>query len=197
MIGWLLTRCQPLFPAWYQARWLLLILILTGAGGLVSCRAGDSPPSPAARAFQEEIFPLILELQKELVEPVKLQNPEGIQQALSAFYNRHGRLCRDCPFQISVIDGQGQLLTTYPKLPLSGNFADYRLINEPLTRRRIVQGRIFMPDGSSSYIISIPLVQKGRTVGVAVLNFTTAEVERRWGMTAKEFLSLNLNQPPE
>lgn len=190
--------CYLAGRVWRQLGRLALFGLLTlSLGSYLGCLAPETTTSPATQAFLEEIFPLLRDLQQGLLEPVSTKAEAEIHRFLHNFYNRYGQLCRDCPFQISVIDDQGQLLTTYPKVSLSGNFADYRLIHEPLTRRRIVQGRIFMPDGSSSYTISVPLVRKGRTQGVLVLNFTAAEVEKRWGLTAQEFLSLDLNRPPQ
>ncbi len=140
---------------------------------------------------------MLQELQQNLAGPVQRQAVAEIEAFLEKFYSRHGKLCRDCPFQSSFFDADGQLLSTYPKHLVSGNFAAYRLINEPLQRRRIVQGQVFMPSGGTAYVIAVPLFIKGRTVGVVALHFTASEVEKRWGLSTQEFLALDLNQPPQ
>ena len=191
---------QGLLVAGWSARLRLIraaAAFLALALVLASCSQTPPSPSPAAVAFHQEIYPLLQELQQNLAQLVAQRAVAEIDTYLEKFFSRHGKLCRDCPMQVGVIDGEGQLLTSYPKQSLTGNFAAYRLISEPLQRRRIVQGQVFMPSGLSTLNIAAPLFKKGRAVGVLVLNFSATEVEKRWGLTVQEFLNLDLNQAPQ
>jgi hypothetical protein len=159
-----------------------------------ACSAKEPPLSPAAASFKHEIKDCIQRLAAPLAGPVARQDAQAINKALLAMAEPAIKLCRMCPFQIGVMDLNGDILARYPEkkegiLNLSG----YGLFDQVLKSRRTSQQRFFLQGGSEIYIIAVPLLHEGQMIGLLGLSLDAAEALQRWGLTDKEFLALDFN----
>jgi len=149
--------------------------------------------SPGAASFKHEAQDCIQRLKASLAGVVARQDPAAINMAL-AKAEPGIKLCRMCPFQIGVVDPEGDILARYPeKKEGLLNFSGYGFFDQVLKTRKISQQRFFLQDGSEIYIIAFPLLHEGQMVGMLGLSLDAAEALHRWGLTEKEFLALDFN----
>jgi len=166
----------------------LIILLI-----FCACSAKEPPLSPAAASFKQEVKDYIARLGAPLAGLVTQRDAPAINKTL-AMAEPAIKLCRMCPFQIGVLNQHGDILARYPeKKEGTLNFSGYGLIDQVLKSRRISQQRFFLQDGSEIYIIAVPLLHEGQMIGMLGLSLDAAEALHRWGLTDKEFLTLDFN----
>lgn len=171
-----------------MAVWIIISLILCG------CPTKEPTLSPAALSFKKEIKECIDRLATPLISPLTSKNIPAINETLSRVEPQVIKLCRMCPFRIGVLDQDGDTLATYPlKKDMGLNFSGYDLVAQTMKNRKISQQRFFLQDGSEIYIICAPLTREGEVVGLLAIGLSAAEAKARWGLTQKEFLSLDFN----
>lgn len=175
-------------PGRLLKRPLLIILLI-----FCACSAKEPPLSPGAASFKQEVRDCIARLAAPLAAVVARQDAPGINKTL-AMAEPSIKLCRMCPFQMGVLDQQGDILARYPeKKEGTFNFSGYGLIDQVLKSRKISQQRFFLQDGSEIYFIAVPLLHEGQMIGQLGLALDAAEALHRWGLTDKEFLTLDFN----
>ena len=166
----------------------LLILLI-----FCACSAKEPPLSPGAATFKHEAQDCIRRLTASVAGAVALRDPAAINKAL-AKAEPGIKLCRMCPFQIGVVDPEGDILARYPeKKEGLLNFSGYGFFDQVLKTRKISQQRFFLQDGTKIYIIAVPLLQDGQMVGIMGLSLDATEAFHRWDLTDKEFLALDFN----
>jgi len=158
-----------------------------------ACSAKEPPLSPAAASFKQEVKDCITRLVAPLAGVVARQDVPAINKVL-ATAEPSIKLCRMCPFQIGVMNQVGDIVARCPeKKEGSFNFSGYGFFDQVMKSHRTSQQRFFLQDGSEIYIIAVPLLHEGQMVGLLGLALDAAEALHRWGLTDKEFLTLDFN----
>ncbi len=166
----------------------LIILLICCA-----CSAKEPPLSPAAANFKQEVKDCITRLVAPLAGVVAKQDVPAINNTL-ANAEPAIKLSRMCPFQIGVMYQVGDIVARCPeKKEGAFNFSGYGLFEQVWKSHRTSQERFFLQDGSEIYIIAVPLLHEGQMVGLLGLALDAAEALHRWGLTDKEFLTLDFN----
>ena len=89
----------------------------------------------------------------------------------------------------------GDTLAVYPpKNAASLDFYNYEVVQQALRTRKVTQQRLFLQNGSRLYVICIPLLKNDRIIGLLALALSASDAKNRWGLTEKEFLSLDFNR---
>ncbi len=166
-----------------------LIILFT----LCACSSKEPPLSPGAASFKHEAKDCIQRLTASLAEAVAQRDPAAINKDL-ATAETGIKLCRMCPFQIGVVDPDGEILARYPEKKGLLNFSGYGFFDQVVKTRKISQQRFFLQDGSKIYIIAVPLLHEDRLVGIVGFSFDATEASHRWDLTDKEFLALDFNK---
>lgn len=183
-------------PARHHYLFMLHLLLLLVALGILGGCQPKPPPSPEAESFRQEIQNLLRQLQLSLAASTAQRDIAAIDKMLAAKSGSTPNICLDCPYRAGVFDQEGVLLTTFPKIKTKGlNFSSYKKFQETIQKQRITQSLFYLPDRSKMYFINAPLVQGRRVVGVVVLGMTPADLERKWHLSEAEFLALDLNSP--
>jgi len=168
--------------------------ILVGAVILLcGCQASEAPLSPAAATFKKEVKSCLASLVVPLVDPVFKKDVGEIKSTLEKVEPQAVKLCRMCPFQIGVLNQTGETLAVHPPTGRSNNFSSYELVIKAINSKKIQHQRFFLQDGSALYIICAPLIRDDKVIGLAAIAISSDEAEKRWGLTAKEFLALDFN----
>jgi hypothetical protein len=174
---------------------VIMVIALT-TFWLTGCGPKEPPLSPEARAFKLEIGTTLSQMQQSLAEPTFQGNIPAMDMVLRSFAKTTADLCVDCPYRLGVLNQKGDLLTTYPKNDMIGlNFSSYKKILEPLQKQRISQALAFSADGSKIYFISAPVRHQNQVPGVVIVALSPADLEKRWGLSEKEFLVIDFNTP--
>jgi len=178
-----------------KSRVFLWLALVAAAMLFCGCQAKPPPMSQAAANFKKEIKDCFANLSTALVEPIVNKDVAAINEVLKKVESPAVKLCRLCPFQVGVLNQFGEALATYP--PRTGNhtknYSNYDLITKAINTKKIQQRRFFLQNGSELYIICAPLVREDKVVGLVAIAVNSKDAEQRWGLTDKDFQSLDFN----
>ncbi len=170
---------------------IFLLLLLTVLSG---CQAKEPPLSPAAAAFKKEIQECLDRLCQGVIGALVKKDVVAINETLRHLEPQALRLCRMCPFRIGILDQHGDTVTVYPfKAEAMGNFSSYEAVAQTLKTRKVNQQRLFLQDGSQMYLICVPLLQGENLVGILALSLSAKDAQDRWGLSEKDFLTIDFN----
>jgi hypothetical protein len=173
--------------------WAVLLILLLGLSD--GCQTKEPPLSPAAAAFKQEVKECIGRLVEPLLEPVLKRDTAAINEALKKIEPEAIKLCRMCPFRIGVMDKNGETLAVYPPQKNAHlDFHNYTVVQQAFKNRKIAQQRLFLQDGSSLYVICVPLLREEQMIGMLAIALSSTEAGKRWGLTEQEFLALDFNR---
>jgi len=179
---------QRLRRLWPPLAVVILALLSWG------CQGKEPPLSPGATAFKKEINECVRKLAAPLTGPVSAKDKAAISAALALVEPEAIKLCRMCPFEIGVLNPQGDILATHPATAHgTRSFADYDLLSKTINTKQTQQQRFYLQDSQQLYIVSAPLIEKDRVIGMLAIAISAGEAKARWGLTANEFLTLNFN----
>jgi len=174
------------------------IMVMAIAIGLLvcGCQSGTSGESPAAEAFKIDMQNTLKEITAILIEPVSQADQQAVNAVVDAFCVSLVTQTPPLVCGVAVLDKNGMTLVgRYPEEPLKTlNFSNYSVVKQALRERKIVQGRLFLQDGTRLYTVVAPLSSEGEMHGLFGLAFTAAELTERWGITEDEFMDLDLNR---
>jgi hypothetical protein len=171
------------------------VLLVSAVILLFGCQAREAPLNPGVASFKQELKSCLDNLDVTLMEPVARKDIAGITAALANVESPAVKLCRMCPFEIGVLNQVGATLAEYP---VRGNgkakdYSAYELVKKAISSKRVQQQGLFLPDGSKLYLVCAPLVRKDVLIGLVAIAISSAEAEKRWGLTEKEFLAIDFN----
>ena len=171
------------------------VLLASAVILLFGCQAREAPLSPGAATFKQEIKNCLTGLSASLMEPVAKQDQAGIKAALEKVESPAVKLCRLCPFEIAVLDPSGKILAAYPVKGdgKAKDFSSYELVKKAISSKKIQQQALFLPEGSKLYLVCAPLIRKDELIGLVAIAISSADAEKRWNLTEKEFLALDFN----
>jgi hypothetical protein len=168
-------------------RWLLLVC------AVLLLSACQSPPSSPAASFKKEVKGILDKLCAALVEPVFKGDVPGIETVLSESEPQLAKLCPKCPFQVGVLNQDGQILAVHPPTGRSNNFSSYDLVIKVISSKQIQQQKFFLQDGPELFIICAPILRQDKVIGLIGIAISAEEAKAKWGLTEKEFMALNFN----
>jgi hypothetical protein len=151
--------------------------------------------SQGAASFKQEVKECLARLSGGLADPVAKGDQAAINAAITKIEPDAVKLCRLCPFRVAVLNRLGDTLTIYPfKKDAMGNFSNYEAVTRTLKTRKITQQRLYLQDGAKIYAVGAPLLKGEELLGILVLTINGEEADKKWGITQKEFLALDLNK---
>lgn len=172
---------------------MAFLILLPGL--LLSCISNEPALSEGPLAFKKEIGKTIKMLAPLLIKPVA----QGDVSAINVVLNK---TCRDAKkagqpltCEIGILDKNGvSLAGSHPKGPYRAlNYSHYSVVTQALERSKVIQARLFLQDGTKFYVVFSPLILNGHAEGLLGIGYTIEEVSKRWGITEKEFLSLDFS----
>lgn len=177
--------------------WMIVFIVLSAASG--GCGPKEPSLSEAAYAFKNEMGETVRRLSHLFIEPAIKKDIKAIDTTLEKLFLDAHRKGRPLTFSIVILDKNGITLTyRYPQrachLTSVLNYSDYSMVAQALKTRRIVQGRLFLQDGTRLYVICAPLLQKDRLEGVLTISMPDSQLNEKLGVSEKEFLSIDFNK---
>jgi hypothetical protein len=174
---------------------LWTVLLASAVILLFGCQAREAPLNPGIAAFKQELRSCFDSLALTLMEPVTKKDLPGINAALANVESPAVKLCRLCPFELGVLNPSGETLAAYPiKGDGKGkNFSGYDLVKKAISSNKIQQQALFLADGSKLYLVCAPLIREDKLIGLVAIAISSADAEKRWNLTEKEFLALDFN----
>jgi len=171
---------------------VFLICAVVAAGG---CSAPQPPPSPQARAFQQQVLQQINNLTEKLTGSLSAgQDWESLKPILQAGYKEMKKQGKPVPQEIVVLDREGITRVRVPSESTRHyDFSQYKPARTALKKKRKGQAILYLK-GSKIFIILAPLLQKDKVLGAVALSFSEEEMQKKWQISAEEFLNLDFNQ---
>ena len=171
------------------------VLLASAVILLFGCQAREAPLNPGIATFKQELKSCLDSLAVTLLEPVARKDLAGIKAALENVESPAVKLCRLCPFEIGVLDPSGKILSAYPVKGdgKAKDFSSYDLVKKAISSKKIQQQALFLPEGSKLYLVCAPLIRKDELIGLVAIAISSADAEKRWNLTEKEFLALDFN----
>lgn len=169
---------------------LLLCLAL-----LAGCAPSAPGPTEAGESFRKEVLAARDSLEPALLEAVARREPRSAKRILE----QRCTLARESgsPFAcgITVMDNHGiTLASATPGEPIKRlDYSRYEVVMTALKERKVVKARLFLQDGTRLYVVAIPLVRSGESIGLLGLAFDAADLRSRFGLTEDEFMRVDLN----
>ena len=175
-------------------RGLRPILLVSAVILLFGCHR-EPPLNPGVATFKQELKSCLDSIAITLLEPVASKDAAGIQAALEKVESPAVKLCRLCPFEIAVLDPAGKILAAYPVKGdgKAKDYSSYDLVKKAISSKKIQQQALFLPEGSKLYLVCSPLIRKDVLIGLVAIAISSADAEKRWNLTEKEFLTLDFN----
>jgi hypothetical protein len=173
--------------------WICLLICL--AVFLGGCQAKEPPLSKEAQAFKKEILQEMDKISKRLVEPVSKQNWQAVEPILQTSYQEMEQRGKLVLTGMVVMDRNGITQGSYPpeeerRLDLSS----YKKVRQVLDKQKKVTQGVFYEKGEKIYALLSALLQEGKVIGAVGIGFFAKEIEEKWQVSEKEFLSINFNQ---
>ncbi len=170
------------------------VLLVSAVILLLGCHQ-EPPLNPGIASFKQELKSCFDSIAITLMEPVARKDVAGVKAALEKVESPAVKLCRLCPFEIGVLDPSGKILSSYPVKGdgKAKDYSSYDLVKKAISTQKIQQQALFLPDASKLYLVCAPLIQKGKLIGLVAIAISSADAEKRWGLTEKEFLALDFN----
>ena len=170
------------------------VLLLGAVILLFGCHQ-EAPVNPGIATFKQELKSCFDNIAVTLMDPVARKDVAGIQAALEKVESPAVKLCRLCPFEIAVLNPAGEIMAAYPVKGAgkAKNFSSYELVKKAISSKKIQQQGLSLPDGSKLYLVCAPLIRQNELIGLVAIAISSADAEKRWNLTEKEFLALDFN----
>lgn len=178
-------------------RWALALLLL------LACGCSDGETTPEMESFRRMIRDFCREHGPQLHEVVKRGKRHQGDEILDRIFQRAREAGRPLTFSLFVLDKQEDLVAArlnsreaWEKTSLQsyreGRFRLPGGIKKVLNKGRTRQVRLFLQGGDELWMVVVPLKLDGRVAGAALISFHGNWVTSQWGLSAEQFLSLNL-----
>ncbi len=185
---WRSSFCGDLAGLWP------VLLVVSAVILLFGCHQ-EPPLNPGIATFKHELKSCFDGLAVTLMEPVVRKDIAGVKAALEKVESPAVKLCRLCPFEIGVLDPSGKILSSYPVKGdgKAKDYSSYDLVKKAISSKKIQQQALFLPDASKLYLVCAPLIQEDKLIGLVAIAISSADAEKRWNLTEKDFLALDFN----
>ena len=171
---------------------LLLVALASGPG----CQESKPPLSPKAAIFVKEVQDAINRIAPPLAGPVAQKDGPAVQKALVKAFSVCADACEGMFYNVFILDQHGVLTAVYPPAEVKHlQFANYTAVKKAFGEKKANQTILYQPDGTPTYIICVPLIEKDVVAGILALGFEGKQVQEKRGVGEKEFLSLDFQAP--
>jgi hypothetical protein len=171
---------------------LLLAALVWGPG----CQQQKPPLSPKAAVFVKEVQAAINRIGPPLAGPVARKDGPAVQKALVKAFSVCADACEGMFYNVFILDQNGVLTAVYPPAEVKElQFSNYTAVKKAFAEKKPGQTILYQPNGTPTYIICVPLVEKGMVAGILALGFEGNQVREKRGVGEKEFLSLEFQTP--
>lgn len=168
----------------------LLLCVVLFLGG---CRTEKPLLSKEAQALKKEMLQEMDKITKRLVEPVSKKDWKALRPILQISYEEIEQGGKLVLTRIMVLDRKGISRAIYPPIKKARwDFRSYKQIREAYDNKMNVGLRGFMR-GGKVYGFVAPLVKNGKVIGGVSMGFSSKEIEEKWKVSEKEFMSINFN----
>jgi hypothetical protein len=171
---------------------IVLAILAWGPG----CQEAKPPLSPKAAVFVKEVQAAIDRIAPPLAGPVARQDKTAVQKALVKAFSVCADACEGMFYNVFILDQNGVLTAVYPPAEVKHlQFASYSAVQKAFAEKKAKQTILYQPDGTPTYIICVPLIEKDKVEGILALGFEGNQVREKRGVGEKEFLSLDFQAP--
>ncbi len=168
----------------------LLLCVVVFLGG---CQTEKPSLSKEAQALKKEMLQEMDKITKRLVEPVSKKDWKALRPILKTSYEEMEQGGKLVPTRIMVMDRKGISRSIYPPIKKARwDFSSYNYIREAYDNKINVGLRGFLR-GGKVYGFVAPLLHKGKVIGGVSMGFPSEEIEEKWKVSEKEFMSINFN----
>jgi len=182
-------------PGGRHAKRAMGVTLLFCLSLLSGCAPSSPGPSKAGEAFKKEVLAARDSLAPALMDAVAKRESRSTKKILEqrcALAMEGGS-----PFAcgITVLDNHGiTLASASPGEPIKRiDYSRYEVVMKALKERKVVKARLFLQDGTRLYVVAIPLVRNGESIGLLGLAFDSADLRNRFGLTEDDFMMVDLN----
>ena len=160
------------------------------------CQEAKPPPSDKAAKFCKEIQTVIDRIGPYLVEPVAQKDKIALNTALIRAFSLCFEACDDLIDSVFVLDRNGVKIAAHPPVKVKRlYFSDYRAVQRAFKERKPVQATLYEPNGKAFYYVFSPIIHRGQVAGLLALGFEADKVNKKRGLTEKEFNLLDFQCP--
>jgi len=162
---------------------------------LVGCTPSSPGPTKAEESFKKEVLAVRDSIAPALMDAVASREPRSAKKILE----KKCSLAREggSPFAcgITILDSHGiTLASATPGEPIKRlDYSRYEVVMTALKDRKVVKARLFLQDGTRLYVVAIPLVRNGESIGLLGLVFDAADLRNRFGLREDEFMRVDLD----
>jgi len=162
---------------------------------LAGCAPSSPGPSKAGEAFKKEVLAVRDSLAPALMDAVAKREPRSTKKILEQSCALAGEGGNPFACGITILDSHGiTLASATPGEPIKRlDYSRYEVVMTALKERKVVKTRLFLQDGTRLYVVAIPLVSKGESIGLLGLAFDASDLRNRFGLTEDEFMRVDLN----
>jgi hypothetical protein len=171
---------------------MLFVVLAFGPG----CQQAKPPLSPKAAIFVKEVQAAIDRIGPPLAGPVARKDKPAVEKALVKAFSLCADACEGMFYNVFILDQNGVLTAVYPPAEVKElQFSNYTAVKKAFAEKKPGQTILYQPNGTPTYIICVPLIEKGEVAGILALGFEGKQVLKKRGVGEKEFLSLDFNAP--
>jgi hypothetical protein len=171
-------------------------LVLTALAWGPGCQEAKPPLSPKAAIFVKEVQAIINRIAPPLAGPVARKDAPAVQKALVKAFSVCADACEGMFYNVFILDQQGILTAVYPPAEVKQlQFSNYKAVQKAFAEKKPNQTILYQPDGTPTYIVCVPLIEKDQAAGILALGFEGNQVLEKRGVGKKEFLSLEFHAP--
>ena len=179
------------------------MVIISFSALFLACNTGE-PSNPAAEEFRKQMLADYSDLKLTLIPALETDKPivaagEAIENFLLESKSNDQGI-----FGISLLDISGKYLTgavidnkntgeLVKDKYKDTNFHSYRVVEQIVKSRRVMQERLYLQD-TSILAIGFPVINNRDLLGILCLSFESHEFEKRWGLSEKEFLHIDFGE---
>jgi hypothetical protein len=158
--------------------------------------AGAASADPSALTFKEEVKRVIQKMVGPMMGPILNEDNNAIQATLDKIISDAEKEGKPVRFGIGILDMKGlavagrYIVGTFKM----DDFSKYNYVAKAFKQRKIVQDRLYFQGGSEFLIICVPLVRQKEVVGAIVLGVDPPQIEKDYGLTTEQFMTLDFNK---
>ena len=179
-------------------RWALALSLLLATG------CGDRDVTPEMKSFQGMINAFCGEHGRKLQDVVRQGKRAPGDEVLDGIFRRAAEAGKPLGFSLFILNKQEDLVAAHlnqrdavEKSSLQayreGRFRLPGGIKKVLSKGRTRPIRLYLQGGDELWMVVVPLKVDGRVAGAALISFHGEWITSQWGISADQFMSLELD----
>jgi|UniRef100_A0A7V6A519 hypothetical protein len=174
----------------------ILVIVLMALAWGPGCQQKKPPLSAKGVAFTKEVQAVINRIGPPLAGPVSRKDAPAVRKALVKAFSVCADACAGMFYHVFILDQEGILTAFYPPAEVEAlQFSNYAAVKKAFAEKKPNQSILYLPDGTPTYIIYVPLIDNKRVAGILALGFEGNQVREKRGVGEQEFLSLEFQAP--